>query len=645
MAATTFWVSTAGTNTADGLSYGNAWKDLVHAIPTMRGATRIGSTINVVNDGTHIMVVHAADYINSMPGTGWEDGNWGIRIRGTDASGDPALAELQLPNSNGTYDLWRPQVSSGYVLVEGLHFTEAAGASANNNVHMTIGLSGSSPQDPTFMFRYCSFDFDGLGTGVRNIHDMATYSGRGLLDHCYLRNVLGGLFDGGAAIPSNSPFSVLDCVIVKDQDVVVCDIAESNIQALKDYPFERNTIVHLITNTATTIANVMEPVRCAIIGNNGTGTFKDNLYFVGTKGDGGSIVTPPTIPDIAGTGAAGSDTFNSSDVDYNAIIVTPACTGSFAAQFPYTEPYGDGTGLAYKTNDVTVFDSTAVDVFNDIASTYAWTVGSYEIELTYDLRPALPALLTGGSIGGVIGALEGANQPPVAGNVTYDVTAGDVLAVNAANGVLSNSSDPDLDTLTCSVVTSPSLGTINVFNTTTGAFTYTPLATSDGTDTFTFKVYDGITWSASASAIITVDEYPVTPPGPGPPAITDVIDTAPFFKPDLRISTEIRFKSEKNRRSHHDLPNYTKGKLWEESIHRVLTLATNTTTQVTLGGVATAEYLMVETDRTIKVSINDANRYWTVSGVVAVALTEATTIYLQNESITNAAQVILIAVD
>ena len=67
---------------------------------------------------------------------------------------------------------------------------------------------------------------------------------------------------------------------------------------------------------------------------------------------------------------------------------------------------------------------------------------------------------------------------------------GQVLSeTSTSTGVLGNDSDPDNDSLTASLVSNVLHGTLT-FNT-NGTFTYTPTAGFFGTDTFTYKDYDG----------------------------------------------------------------------------------------------------------------------------------------------------------
>ncbi|MEC0249586.1 Ig-like domain-containing protein, partial [Paenibacillus chitinolyticus] len=97
------------------------------------------------------------------------------------------------------------------------------------------------------------------------------------------------------------------------------------------------------------------------------------------------------------------------------------------------------------------------------------------------------------------------NDPPVAANI--------VLATpedTPVNGQVS-ATDADGDTLTFALGTPPANGTASV--TAAGAFTYTPAADFNGTDTFTVIVGDGSGGTAEASVTVTVtpvNDAPVT---------------------------------------------------------------------------------------------------------------------------------------
>ena len=86
----------------------------------------------------------------------------------------------------------------------------------------------------------------------------------------------------------------------------------------------------------------------------------------------------------------------------------------------------------------------------------------------------------------------------------YDVLVNSILLV-AAPGVLANDSDADIpaDTLTAILDTATTHGLLVLYP--DGSFTYTPEAMWSGIDTFTYRVYDGTSYSEVVSVTITVN--------------------------------------------------------------------------------------------------------------------------------------------
>jgi len=100
-----------------------------------------------------------------------------------------------------------------------------------------------------------------------------------------------------------------------------------------------------------------------------------------------------------------------------------------------------------------------------------------------------------------------ANRAPVAADDHYSVDSGKTLTVGAP-GVLNNDTDPDGDATTAVPGSEPAHGllTLNA----NGSFTYTPNTGYDGSDTFSYKAYDGALYSAAAAVSITVNAAPAT---------------------------------------------------------------------------------------------------------------------------------------
>ncbi len=92
----------------------------------------------------------------------------------------------------------------------------------------------------------------------------------------------------------------------------------------------------------------------------------------------------------------------------------------------------------------------------------------------------------------------------IAATQSYTVSEDTPLNVTATNGVLANDSDSDGDSLTASLVSGPSNAKSFTLNP-NGSFDYTPNDDFSGTDTFTYRAYDGTDYSNVATVTITVN--------------------------------------------------------------------------------------------------------------------------------------------
>lgn len=98
------------------------------------------------------------------------------------------------------------------------------------------------------------------------------------------------------------------------------------------------------------------------------------------------------------------------------------------------------------------------------------------------------------------------NTPPVALATTINTNED-----TAATGTL-RASDADDDALSFTIAVNGSKGKAVITNSSTGAFTYTPTADANGTDTFTFVAHDGTTYSNIGTTtvnIAAVNDQPV----------------------------------------------------------------------------------------------------------------------------------------
>lgn len=94
------------------------------------------------------------------------------------------------------------------------------------------------------------------------------------------------------------------------------------------------------------------------------------------------------------------------------------------------------------------------------------------------------------------------NMAPVAKDMSYTTMQRTTLTVSASDGVLSGTTDANMDDLSARMLAGPRYGKL-LFKT-NGSFSYTPRGKFKGVDSFTFRAYDGEVESNLATATITV---------------------------------------------------------------------------------------------------------------------------------------------
>ena len=98
------------------------------------------------------------------------------------------------------------------------------------------------------------------------------------------------------------------------------------------------------------------------------------------------------------------------------------------------------------------------------------------------------------------------NGWPLAQTDAYVTNEDTPLVVAAVDGVLANDNDPEADPLTASVVTAPAHGSLTLGA--SGSFTYSPTIGYYGNDAFSYRLWDGHSYSAPVTVTLTVTPIP-----------------------------------------------------------------------------------------------------------------------------------------
>lgn len=112
------------------------------------------------------------------------------------------------------------------------------------------------------------------------------------------------------------------------------------------------------------------------------------------------------------------------------------------------------------------------------------------------------------------------NHRPVSAGDAYQLNEDATLIVPVHQGVLANDTDEAGHSLTASLVSGPSHGTLSLAP--DGSFVYTPFANYFGSDQFTYKPSDGFSQGDAATVLLTI-----TPVDDPPAAVADAFSVRP----------------------------------------------------------------------------------------------------------------------
>lgn len=304
----------------------------------------------------------------------------------------------------------------------------------------------------------------------------------------------------------------------------------------------------LDSNVATVIITVNSVNDAPVASNSSFTTNEDTAktgFLVATDGDNDplvfTIVTQPTKGTVSINSSTGEYTYtpnlNANGSDSFTFKVNDGTVNSNTATVSITiTPVNDApvaNDLSITVNEDTTFNGnlTATDVEGS-SLTYSVVANATHGTVTVNSNGSFsyhPAQDYNGSDSFTFKANDGSLDSNTA-TVSITVVSHNNLPVAQNQSITTNedtaktgtlvATDADNDTLTYSIVVNGAKGTAVITNATTGAFTYTPSANQNGTDAFTFKVYDGKGYSNTATVSVVIN-----PVNDAPVALDDAVST------------------------------------------------------------------------------------------------------------------------
>lgn len=396
--------------------------------------------------------------------TGASDGTWYWQVRAKDAasaySAWSPIWTVTLDHSTTTPDTTAPVVT----------VTPVAGSNLSGTVTFTITVTDNKPLDPSKLSHIWVYLYDNAGAQKSKGANVDLSSGTATF------TVDTTLLDDGAA--------TLDVGKLFDAAGNPSGVGDSYF---KNYQIN-NTVVAPAANVTTNDATSVSDTDATLNGTIGSSDAQGHSFWVSsTTIDTSSSNIPADVYSTPDMGAASaSSAFSallSSLTATNGAVVSGGAQGTMPALFP---------GATYH-----------YVAWANVGGT--WFPGA---EKTVTL-----------------GMVEGTSTPPEGtGHGAAPSANAQSITLNqdASTTITLTGSDPEGDSLTYSIATTPAHGSLSAVTGTD--VTYTPTAGYSGGDSFTFMANDGSSTSAPATVTITVN---AAPPAPVTPSTLVVTPSAP----------------------------------------------------------------------------------------------------------------------
>ena len=666
MAAITYWVDPVdGDDANDGLSFANAFETHVALIDAIQAAGNGNDyTINLVNTGTHVQTTNASS--NQIDNQGLSN----FHIRGTDSSGNPALATVA-PNSTVTA-VTQPFLyirEHASILIEYLNL-DGTGRGSGSSCFVYAPENPST--GPLVEVRYCRAIGSELPRTTTTSYLPTFLSSSCRSSHhvhdCYFQGQFGNVLS--VYNYSGASYKVYNNVSI-DGGAFTSTLSAFTLtfDPQADIPEAYNNTWYMLQETSSvSLAKIVQysPFSGSVDGV----VFKNNVYWVDNLNFSGFFTAGGFV--LGQT--SGSATFNGTeDVGYNMFYTGPDVATQDIENFENYRglPWAPGADDLY-TGDIRRDNQADTAVFLDPDSTYDWTPEGSSVSLTIarDLRLMIDQ--SAGEGGTTPGALPAATTDyTVQVNSTrLNLNSGETVTLRAAISNDAEGQDADavvdvvLPEFLTVVSTTPSTGT---WTSSTNKWSLALAAGASATLLFSCTVdsgYGGV--SGTFSATVNSDESDPGAGGdtsddtdsitlsviytdvttPDNPARVPYIDVLPLTQPVVELDMNVSLKTTRNRAQENYVRDDVEDTLWAEARMLRMEVAADATTSINLGGIQRATYLFVESDEPVQLSLAGTSvTFLPQAKAVVLAEGDFEQLAVKNPSSSTAANVLIVVVD
>lgn len=394
-------------------------------------------------------------------------------------------------------------------------YTTPAPANAGSTVDFTVNLANAGPGDSSGFSATINSDLTNI-TASGSLPPGLTFSNGVITVSSLARDSNLTLNFSGTVSPTHSTANITTSISITQANEADNDLANNNSsvsQAVNRAPIGQNDTYNgtedITLNGSSVLANDTDAdtsagnLSASLVSGPSHGTLTLNangtFSYIPTANYNGADSFSYRVYD----GAVYSNNISTVTINLTSVNDAPIATADSYRINEDTTLNTTGTGVLANDSDIDSFNLTAVLVTNATHGTVTLNANgtfNYVPTLNYNGTDSFTYKVTDGSLESNTATVNitvaAVNDAPIAVNMNINIAED-----NTYNGIIT-ATDMDNSTLNAILVSGATHGIVTL--NANGAFSYAPIANYNGTDSFTYKVNDGVQDSNTATVTITI---------------------------------------------------------------------------------------------------------------------------------------------